>query len=200
MLFGKIISAGSIGLALLCFSNLSVAGQAPVVLPDSSSAGVGDTLAPSNDDISGNSNAVSTEITRNVTSNLRSIRVQRSVPTVAGDTIAVPEQTISLISDAMTATGGEVEPAIQALADQLGQELRGVGLEVSLLSNTTGDYGSAVAAMNDFIMGLNSQELALALESPTLMAVHRILSGKSTTTVPVSGETNWSGIIKISAR
>ena len=198
MFFRKTLCTTSLVLSFL--SPASVAGQAPVVLPDSSSAGVGDTLAPANDDGAGSATSVSSAVSRNVMGNLRSILLQRSVPTVAGNSIAVPEQTVSLISEALSATGGAVEPAIQALANQLGQELGDVGLQVTMLGTSPADFGAAVASMNDLIMGLNSQQLAQALESPTLMALHRMLSGTASSAVPVSGESNPQGIIQISAR
>jgi hypothetical protein len=199
MVCSKILMTGGVALAILCGSTVAIGGKTPVVLPDSSLAGVADALAPSNDDTVGTAQASSTEISRQVLSNLREIRVQRSVPTVAGDSITVPEQSIQLINDALSATGGEIEPAVRALEQQLRTELRGVGIQVSLLGNTFADYNTAVAAMNDFILSLNSEQLAVALQSPTLMALHRLLSGKSNSVVPATGEVNPEGIIKISS-
>ncbi len=199
MRFIKFVKGSGFGLTLVVVSTVALAGKGPVVLPDSSLAGVGDILAPSDDNSTGNPTDLSTEISRQVVSNLRSIRVQRSVPTVTGDSIAVPEQSIRLISDALSATGGEIEPAIRALEQQLRLELSDVEVQVSLLGNSAVDYNTAVAAMNDFVLSLNSEQLALALESPTLMALHRLLSGKSDSVVPVTGEINPEGLIKISS-
>lgn len=159
----------------LCVSGQVWAGQTPVVLPDSSSAGVGDSLAQAYGD-SRTDGAVQGQINRAVVATVETIRAQRAVPTVAGNFIAVPQQTIDLIVDAMEATGAAVEPAMTAVARQLARE--GVQGSVSLLGDTPSDYDSAVQSMNAFIDGLNSEQLGRALASPTLMTLHKMLSGR----------------------
>jgi len=157
-------------------SHPALAGKEPVVLPDSSSV-VG-SLGMASDDPGGvlqNDPVGTGKYATSAYKLLSGIKNARLVPGVSTDCVAMSLDQLDVLVDAVSATGDDVKPAIQRLADQLGAELSGVGLQVSRLDMSRPSYDSAVTSANSFINGLSDPELELAARSPTFLAVLALL-------------------------
>lgn len=170
-------------MALLCFVGTeavmtpqALAGRVPIVLPGSSTNGVSDGYAPSADSPA-ISAQVSAQISEGMLTTLRTIETQGTVSSIGDRSLSISSQQVSTITAVLSATGNEVEPAIVALEQQLSTELDGREIDISVLGSSSGDLSSAIAAANDIILSLNRAELLAAIESPTFMAMLRVLGG-----------------------
>ncbi|MEL6161468.1 MAG: hypothetical protein AAFQ40_09780 [Cyanobacteria bacterium J06623_5] len=174
---------------LLCFTAVEVmnpsqvmAGSIPVAPPDSSGVNVGDSFAPADSDSSSSSaagNKVGTagQIRGAALNIVRSIEAQGTVPSVGGRSLPISQQQLDVVKAAISATGDDVQPAIQALSQQLASELGGSGIEldISVIGNSPADLSTAVAAANSLITSMNSAQLAAAIDSPTFILILSIL-------------------------
>ncbi|MGB3768681.1 MAG: hypothetical protein WA947_19155 [Phormidesmis sp.] len=145
------------------------AGTEGVTTPDSGSLGVGDTFSPGSTQppIS-----VPTRITNGIENTLNAIQNGGSVPSVDGTTIPVtPAQIESLIS-AITNNGPST--SIQDLEQQIATET-GINVDISNLGASPADLEIAINSANELIMSLDSQQLAAAIESPTLMSLIEVI-------------------------
>lgn len=164
----------------------AMAGSTPVALPDSGSSGVSDSFAPSaTPSPSGSSVSRSdadgtmlpTRIGSGALTTLRTIGARQFVRSVGGQTLSISPQQVSSISSVLSANDADIGPAISVLEQQLSAELGGLALDISLLGSSTDNLSTAITAANQFILSLDSTQLAAAIESPTFMAMLEVLGG-----------------------
>ena len=161
-------------LCLLCagaMANSASAGVKPVVTPDSSGSGLGDTF--SNPGFSNRSNISCTN--NGVVNTLRDIQQSKSVPSVNGQSLSIsPEQ----INEIQSLLGGARPTASQldALAQQITNET-GIEVEVSRSGISSNELRSAISSANDLVNALDGPELAAAANSPTLMTLLQLIKG-----------------------
>ncbi len=162
-------------LALLCFSTaelmqpkLAQAGSTAVTFPDSSGAGVSDTLSPfalSAD------RAIADQISQGIATALQTLQTEQSVPSIGDTTLALSPETVAAIS-AAAANGTRSDAAV---LEQLLSEEIGVAINVSILETSPEKLRAAIAAINGVVTGLSSEQLAAAISSPTFMSVLQLL-------------------------
>lgn len=164
-------------LALLCFSTeelalpqLAQAGKTPVTLPDASGAGVSDTLSPF---ATSASRAIAPQISQGIAAALQTLQTDRSVPSVGDATLPLPPEIVTAIS-AASASGTNSD--ITALEQLLSEEV-GTAIDVSVLETSPENLRVAIAAINEVVIGLSSEALAAAIDSPTFMSVLQLLKG-----------------------
>lgn len=187
----------------------AMAGRVPISLSGSGSSGVGDALVPASDSRA-SSAQVSVQISRGMISALRTIESQGTVSSIGDRSLSISPQQISTIATVLSATGDRVEPALQMLEQQLSAELGGTNIDLAILGSSSGnlssgDLSSAVTAANELILSLNRAELIAAIESPTFMAILRLLGGANEAIadgesgiVLVEGGGGISGILRMS--
>ncbi|NJM97476.1 MAG: hypothetical protein HC800_10160 [Phormidesmis sp. RL_2_1] len=77
---------------------------------------------------------------------------------------------------AFTADNGDINVNIDVLERQIFEETGGaIEVDLSILGTSTTDIASATESFNTFFTSLTSEQLALAVESPTLMVLWRLL-------------------------
>lgn len=164
-------------LALLCFSTvelassqLAQAGKTPVTLPDSSGTGVSDTLSPF---ATSGGGAIASQISQGIAAALQTLQTERSVPSVGDTTLPLSSETVGTIS--MAAASG-TNSDITALEQLLSEEV-GAAIDVSVLETSPENLRTATAAINEVVVGLSSEELAAAIDSPTFMSVLQLFKG-----------------------
>lgn len=159
----------------------ALAGSAAISQPGTVT---GDSYSPT-----GATGAVITaRIGSGMVSTLRTIQAQESVISVGGRTLSISPEQVATIAAVLSSTGPEVEPAIAVLEQQLSDEMGGLDIDVSVLGSSSGDLSTAIENANELILSLNSEQLAAAIESPTFMALLRVL-GAANQALTDDGET-----------
>ncbi|MGC1305866.1 MAG: hypothetical protein WA885_01465 [Phormidesmis sp.] len=189
-------------LALTCLSVAEIvspaqalAGDKPVALPDSGSSSISDTFAPGRDL---NRSVVAARIDGELASALQSIQSTQSVSSVGGRTLSLSPDQLAILAAA--AAGNDIE----ALERQLIAEMGGLEIDVSVLEVSSGNLVSAVNAANQLVTSLDSTQLAAAIESPTMMALLRMLGAANQALsevgdrIPPSQPGSTIGILQIS--
>ena len=155
------------------FSGAAIAGIYPVVIPDASNAGVGDNLAPRLD----RSNTCVKEGSLDL---LESIQGRSSVPAVDGGRLSILPGAVSTIRNSLEANSRtDLEANLTELERQLTDEIGNRLVAVSRIPNSPSDVRSAISSTNRFINSLNSQQLALASQSPTFLSLLQLLQNAS---------------------
>ena len=164
--------------ALLCLlgaeataSRQALAGVTPVVIPDSSASGLGDTFSSP-----GFSNKQKTSCTNNGMVNaLRDIQQSESVSSVSGRELSItPEQIDSI--ESLLSGDRPTTAELDSLAQQIANET-GIDVEISRLGLSSNDLQNAIGSANELVSALDSQQLAAAADSPALMTLLRLLKG-----------------------
>ena len=161
-------------LALFCLffaeatiSPAAIAGKQGVTLPG---VEVSDTF--SNNDPT-TPIATPTRITNGVNNTLTDIERSDSVPSTNGRDIPVTPDQIDRVVAAIT---NNTPNALQNLEQQIFSET-GIRVDVSSLGASPTDLETAINSANELIGTLDSQQLAAAIESPTLMTLLDVLRG-----------------------
>ena len=169
-------------LALLCLtgaeaiaSNQALAGVTPVLIPDSSGSGLGDTFSSP-----GFSNRSKLSCTNNgVVNTLREIQRNESVPSVSGRELSISPDQIDNIQSLLSGdepTAAQLDDLAQQVADETG-----IGVEISRLGLSSNELKTAITSANDLVRALDSQQLAAAADSPALMTLLQLLKGGNET-------------------
>ena len=165
-------------LSMLCLlyseaiaSRQAFAGVTPVLIPDSSGSGLGDTFS-----YPGFSNRSKLSCTNNgVVNTLRSIQRSKSVPSVSGSNLAVSPSQIDEIESLLV---GDHPTAAQldALAQQVTEET-GIDVEISRSGLSSSELQTAIGSANELVNALDSQQLSAAANSPALMTLLQLIKG-----------------------
>lgn len=151
----------------ILYPPVAIAGDRPVALPDSGSSGLGDTFSPEDRDRAAKTTA---QISRQLAETLQQIQMRQSVESVGGQTIALSSETLEAIAAAVS-----TEVDLDLLAQQLTTELGGLPLEISALEVSSNNLAVAVDAMNELVLSLDSEQLAMAVKSPVFISLLRLL-------------------------
>ncbi|MGI8934853.1 hypothetical protein [Leptolyngbya sp. BC1307] len=164
-------------LALLCFSTvelalprLAQAGTTPVTLPDSSVTGVSDTLLPT---MTPANQLIAAQISQGIAAALQTLQTDSSVPSVGDTTLLLSPEIVAAIA---AASASSTNSDITALEQLLSEEV-GAAIDVSVLATSPENLRAAIEAINELVIGLSSEELAAAINSPTFMSVLHLLKG-----------------------
>ncbi len=165
-------------LALLCLSSAEAtlshpafAGIVPVLPPDASGSGLGDTF--SNPGFSKRSNVSCTN--NGVVNTLRGIQRRQSVPSVSGREISVSPGQIDNIQSLLLGDRPTTD-RLGALAQQVKNET-GIDVEISRLGLSSNELRTAISAANELVSALDSQQLLAAAESPAFMTLLQLIKG-----------------------
>ena len=165
-------------LSMLCLlysevtaSQPAFAGVTPVLPPDSSGSGLGDTF--SNPEFSNRSKLSCTN--NGVVNTLRNIQRSQSVSSVSGRKLAVSPSQIDeieslLVGDRPTAA------QLEALAQQVTEET-GIDVEISRSGLSSSELQTAIGSANELVNALDSQQLAATADSPALMTLLQLIKG-----------------------
>ncbi len=151
--------------------NAALAGSRPVVPPDSSNA-VGETFAPTRPRAEGET--LTTQIGYNVLSILQTIRARQSVDSVTDKVLFIPAAKVDIIAAALSSerTGRDIEQLERQIFDETSGKIQ---VDLSALGTSEGDVKTATDSINTFFKALTAEQLAVAVESPTLMTIWRLL-------------------------
>lgn len=151
--------------------NTALAGSRPVVPPDSSNA-VGETFAPARPRAEGET--LTTQIGYGVLSVLRTIQARESVASVTGKDLFIPAAKVSIIAAALSPerTGRDLELLERQIFDETSGKIQ---VDLSALGTSEADVKTATDSINTFFKTLTAQQLEVAVESPTLMTIWRLL-------------------------
>ncbi|MGB3292582.1 MAG: hypothetical protein WBB01_06340 [Phormidesmis sp.] len=166
-------------LALVCFLSAEVAlparalaGRVPVVPPDSSNA-VGDTFTPERPALTGDTLAA--QISNGVANALRTIQVRQSVRSINGKYLFISPNKVAALTAALSQVQTGERLDIEALEQQISDEMGGLEVDLTVLGTSESDLESAIETTNSFIEGLTREQLALAVNAPTLLALLQLL-------------------------
>ena len=151
-------------------SRQALAGVAPVVIPDSSASGLGDTF--SNPGAS-RKNKLSCD-NNGVVNTLRDIKQSESVSSVNGEELSIAPNQINSIESLLSDRPTNAE--LDGLAQQVANET-GVDVEISRLDLSSNDLRNAISSANELVSALDGEQLAAAADSPALMALLQLLKG-----------------------
>jgi hypothetical protein len=154
----------------------AMAGQAPVTPPDSSGAGVENTF-PNGPGGPPSGQMVSERIYNGFLNTLRTIEQRELVPAVGGQDLPISPEQIAKIESSFLDQGNNIETRLTDLEQQIATEMGVELVDLSLLGNSSNDLKTAIDSANTLIRGFDSEELAAAKDSPTFMALLRLLRG-----------------------
>jgi len=157
-----------------------MAGNSPVALPDSGSSGLSDTFSPPRRLPRPllNGTAAATRISHELVETLRSLQSRQQVNAISNQSIQISSEQIGTIG-AATYVEAATEESIEALEQQLMEEIIGLNVVISTLEPSPQNLKIAIEASNELVADLSSQQLAKAVESPTFMALRQMLSAAS---------------------
>ena len=162
-------------LCLLCAettaSRRAFAGVTPVLIPDSSGSGLGDTF--SSPEFSNRSKLSCTN--NGVVNTLRSIQQSKSVPSVNGRNLAVSPSQIDEI-ESLLVSDRPVADQLNALAQQVTEE---TGIDVAIYRSalSSNELKKAIGSANELVNALDGQQLSAAANSPALMTLLQLIKG-----------------------
>ncbi len=173
-------------LALLCVLSAeilltppAIAGREGVTIPESSGSGLDNTFGPNRPSGPPSPEIVSERIYTGILNALRTIEQRESVSSVDGQNLPISPEQIARIESSLLGRGSNIEARLAELEQQLATEMGVKVVDLSLLGNSSDDLKTAIDSTNMLIRGFNSEELAAAKDSPTFMALLRLLrSGK----------------------
>lgn len=162
-------------LALLCvfsadvlLSRSAIAGSAPIVIPESGSSGVADNYVPQPFVNANPDQLFSVRISSGIANALRIIEQRQSVSGV-GQTLPLSPTQLATLKAAFF--------DLEALEQQLANEMGGQIISLSALGSTQGDLRTAIESVNAMIMAMNPEQLEAARKSPTFLALLQLLKG-----------------------
>ena len=142
------------------------AGVDPVVIPDSSGSGLGDTFSSP----SSTRRARVTCENNGVTNALRNIRQSESVDSVGNRTLSLSPSQFETIQSSLS--GAQLDALSQQIADETG-----INVEISRADLSSSEVQDAVSSANELVNALDSQQLAAAADSPTFMTLLQLIEG-----------------------
>ncbi|MGB3788321.1 MAG: hypothetical protein WA949_09940 [Phormidesmis sp.] len=152
----------------MTFSGRAIAGREPVIIPDSSTNGLGDTFAPTPPRVM--------TVEEIVNNSLNDIGQNSSVPSGSSQSLPITDQQVAAIRDAISAENpASLQQALSDLQQQLSNELGGPSINLARVDNSRASVQDAVEASNDLINSLNNQILEAGAESPTLTTLLELL-------------------------
>jgi hypothetical protein len=154
----------------------AMAGREPVTPPDSSGAGVENTF-PNGPGGPPSGQMVSERIYNGFLNTLRTIEQRELVPAVGGQDLPISPEQIAKIESSFLGQGNNIETRLTDLEQQIATEMGVELVDLSLLGNSSNDLKTAIDSANTLIRGFDSEELAAAKDSPTFMALLRLLRG-----------------------
>lgn len=168
--------------ALLCLSGAEAtmshqafAGITPVLPPDASGSGLGDTFSNP-----GFSNRSKISCTNNgVVNTLRDIQQRQSVPSVSGRELSISPMQINNIQSLLSGDRPTAD-RLGALAQQVKSET-GIDVEISRLGLSSNELQTAISSANELVSALDSQQLSAAAESPAFMTLLQLIKGGNET-------------------
>lgn len=173
----------------------AIAGRAPVALPESGSSSSGDTFSPGSEQAA----VLSERIGGAVNNTVQTIQSSQEVPSVGNRTLSISSEKLNVIIAAISNTGSD----IKILEEQISEEM-GVEIELSVLGTSSRELNEAIASVNALIRDLNGEQLAAAVESPTFMALLKMLGNANQAVTDGSDDLivpgSPMGIVKISLR
>ncbi|MGB3299320.1 MAG: hypothetical protein WBA76_13705 [Phormidesmis sp.] len=147
----------------------SWAGYAPVVLPESGSSGVGDTFS-SDLDLKRIA-ALSTRISTELASALKTLQSRQSVSSIQGKTLSISPEAIAAIIAAADRSGTDTIDLEERLKAETG-----IDIDVDSLAVSGRNLESAIITTNGLIKSLSSEQLAAVVKSPTFMVLLQLLN------------------------
>ncbi len=194
-------------LALVCFLSAeialptqAIAGRVPVT-PSGSSNAVGDTFTPAQPALTGD--VLTAQISNGVANALQTIQTRQSVRSINGRYLFISPSKVATLTAALSSTQTGEPLNAEALEDQISDEMGGLEVDLTVLGTSESDLETAIETTNDFIEELTREQLALATNAPTLLALLQLLraakdaAGRETVSIPNRG---GAGIISISLR
>jgi hypothetical protein len=170
-------------LALLCVLGASalvppaaVAGSRGVTPPDSSGSGLDNTFGPNGPSGPPSSQMVSERIYNGMRNELQTIQQRGSVASVGNRTLPISTEQIARIESLLLGSSDR-SAGLAAIQQQLSAEMGGAAIELSPLGNSANDLQRAIESANTVIKSLNREQLAAAAQSPTFMALLKLLKG-----------------------
>lgn len=152
----------------MTFSERAIAGREPVIIPESSTNGLGDTFVPVPPRL--------VTVEEVVSNSLTDIGQSSSVPSGGSQSLPISDQQVVAIRDAISGDNqASIDQGLSDLQQQLSNELGGPSIDLSRVSNSRSSVQDAVDGANDLINSLDDQTLAAGAESPTLATLLRLL-------------------------
>ena len=152
----------------MTFSERAIAGREPVIIPDSSTNGLGDTFAPVPPRL--------LTVEEIVNNSLTDIGQDSAVPVGDSQSLPIDGQQVIAIRDAISGESpASLEQALADLQQQLSDDLGGARITLSRVDNSRAAVQEAVDTSNALINSLDNQTLAAGAESPTLATLLRLL-------------------------
>jgi hypothetical protein len=171
----------------------AIAGSAPVALPESGSSGAGDTFSPSAEETSNLSALISAALN----STLQTFRSSQQVPSVGDRMLSISSEKLDTIAAAISSPSSNTASLQEQISEEMDTEI-----DLSILGSSSGDLNEAIESINAFILGLNREQLMAAIESPTFMALLKMLGEANQAVLGNSDDLpsggSAAGIIKIS--
>ena len=150
----------------------ALAGRVPVVPPDASNA-VGDTFTPGRPPLTGD--LLAAQISNGVASALRTIQARQSVPSINGRTLFISPRKVDALTAALASVQTAEQLDIEALEQQISDEMGGLEIDLTVLESSESNLETAIETTNRFIEGLTREQLELAINAPTLLALLQLL-------------------------
>lgn len=194
-------------LALSCFlfaevalPTQALAGRVPVIPPDSSNA-VGDTFTPTRPALTGD--VLAAQISNGVANALQTIQARQSVPSINGRYLFISPSKVAALTAALASVQTGERLDIEALERQISDEMGGLEVDLTVLGTSESELETAIETTNSFIEGLTREQLALAINAPTLLALLQLLraandaASREIVSIPGGGRV---GVVSISLR
>jgi hypothetical protein len=178
----------------------AIAGSEPVVIPDAATTTLGDTLLeqtlfPGLEQTVD----VSAQIGGAVANTVQTLQSNEEVPSINGRTLSISSEKLDVIAAAISNAGFDIE----ILEEQLSEEMD-LEIELSVLGTSSDELEEAIKAVNELIVGLDREHLITAVESPTFMALLKMLGNANQAVTGDSDEFlvegSAIGIVKITLR
>ncbi|CAN5591433.1 hypothetical protein BH23CYA1_BH23CYA1_05210 [soil metagenome] len=153
----------------------AIAGRVPVTPPGAGNA-VGDTFSPTRPAPTGTT--LAGQINNGVLNALRTIQARNSVATINGKYLFISPSKVDTLTAALSAAEGiEIGERLnlELLEEQIADEMGGLEVDLTLLGTSESEVETAIETTNRFIEGLSREQLMLAINSPTLMALLQLL-------------------------
>lgn len=194
-------------LALVCLLSAEIAlptqalaGSVPLTPPDSSNA-VGDTFTPARPALTGD--VLAAQISNGVANALRTIQARQSVRSINGKYLFISPSKVAALTAALSSVQTGERLDIEALEEQISDEMGGLEVDLTVLGTSESELETAIETTNNFVEGLTREQLALAINAPTLLALLQLLraandaASREIVSIPGGGRI---GVVSISLR
>ncbi len=156
----------------MTFSGRAIAGSEPVIIPDSSTNGLGDTFA---DEPEGTSVCALT-VEGLVNEFLNTIGRNLSTPAGSNQSLSSSNPDVEAVRRAISSDSqSSLEEALASLQQRISDDLGGPKVVLYRVENSIEDIEAAVKTSNETVNGLDDATIVAASESPALAAVLKSL-------------------------